>query len=241
MMEFVQSWPAFIGFIAFFLAVVYFYFRISRKKGFGEFSVGISYRDLYAFILVVVPVTAMMAYFVMSLGLGKVMVGGQPVYWIRYFEWAVTTPLLVLGVMILTQKAELSVRMMLIDVLMILTGLAAAITTSGLSIGFFVLSSAFFAYLVYAMIAYTGDIVYERPKAISVVYKRLRNVILGVWSAYPILYLLGNRGTGILTFEQTNTVFLVLDLSAKIGFAFVVLLSLEQVDDFELDMDLEGM
>ncbi len=74
--------------------------------------------------------------------------GGREVVWLRYFEWSITTPILVLGVIMLTQRTALAGWMMVLDFLMILTGFIATVTAGTVKHMAFIASSFLFAPLV---------------------------------------------------------------------------------------------
>nr|prf bacteriorhodopsin C term fragment [Halobacterium salinarum] len=58
-----------------------------------------------------------------------------------------------------------------------------------------------------------------RPEVAST-FKVLRN-----WSAYPVVWLIGSEGAGIVPLNIETALFMVLDVSAKVGFGLILLRS----------------
>jgi bacteriorhodopsin len=56
-------------------------------------------------------------------------------------------------------------------------------------------------------------------------FKTLRNVILVSWSVYPVAWLVGTEGLGLVGLFGETLIFMILDLFAKIGFGFILLRS----------------
>lgn len=230
--------PATFGFVVFALSIPLFYLSLRRKESsLGEFSLGISYKDLYTFILFMVPLTACISYLVMSFGYGSAVFNGNIVFWIRYFEWSITTPILVMGVMILSRDYADTLNVMVADFFMILTGFLATVSLGGFKIFYFGLSTSLFGYIVYYMIQGLGREEFGRPETIRKVFVKLRNWIISVWTFYPITWFLSSDEIGVLSFYGRNVVFTVLDLFAKIGFAYIVLSSFGEVEEIDVGME----
>nr|1BCT_A Chain A, BACTERIORHODOPSIN [Halobacterium salinarum] len=63
-----------------------------------------------------------------------------------------------------------------------------------------------------------------RPEVAST-FKVLRNVTVVLWSAYPVVWLIGSEGAGIVPLNIETLLFMVLDVSAKVGFGLILLRS----------------
>lgn len=236
MLEMVQNQVAFIGFGIFLLAAIGFVSRFKyMDEGMDEFTVGMSYRYFYALLIVMVPLIAAVSYLFMSMGLGTMMVGGAEVVWLRYFEWALTTPLLIMGVIALTQDSSLTAEMMVLDVLMILTGFVATVTTGTMKHGAFVVSSLFFVALIYLMLKKATGAARRRPGRVEEIFIDLRNLTVAVWVLYPIVWTVSTDGYALVGLEVSSLLFLGLDIIAKIGFAFLVLRGFGQLDVIDIE------
>lgn len=217
-----------------------FMWRLFRDDdtSFGEFSVGFTHRDLYGFLVIVVPLIAGFSYLLMSMGLGSITVDGRTFFWLRYFEWSITTPLLVLGVVMLTQAGKLTADAMMLDYVMIVTGLLAAVSPAPYR--FLALGASMLAYLglVYILVNAAKEKAMERPEPTRDLFIRLQSLLLMLWTAYPFIWMLSTDGFALLTSTTSHRVFLVLDLCAKIGFAYLVSSSFRSVHQLDVDLDL---
>jgi len=234
----IASMVHFAGFALFLTAASFIIYRHKHvEEGLGEFSVGLSYRDFYTVLTVMVPLIAAASYFFISLGLGSMSVGGREVVWLRYFEWSITTPILVLGVIMLTQLTALAGLLMVLDFIMILTGFIATVTAGTIKQMAFIASSFVFVLLMYLMMKKATQAADERPGKTKKLFRRLRNFLLIVWSAYPFVWVLSTDGYALVGFTMSSAMYLVLDVVAKIGFAFLVITSFDQLDSVDIDVD----
>ena len=62
-------------------------------------------------------------------------------------------------------------------------------------------------------------------------FAQLRNLIVVVWLVYPAWWLIGSEGLAIVGLPIETAGFMVLDLTAKIGFGFLLLSSRQVLDD----------
>jgi len=152
--------------------------------------------------------------------------GGEEVLsqWGRYLTWALSTPmiLLALGLLADVDTADLFV-VVTADVGMCVTGLAAALTTSsyGLRWAFYLVSCAFFAVVLYALLvewpseavaAGTGEI-----------FSTLRLLTVVLWLGYPIVWAVGVEGLALVSVAATSWAYSALDIVAKYVFAYLLL------------------
>lgn len=54
-------------------------------------------------------------------------------------------------------------------------------------------------------------------------YRRTATITLALWSAYPLVWLLGAEGTGMLGATTELGLYMVLDVCAKVGYGFSLL------------------
>lgn len=228
----IENLYALIGSLLFTVSVPITVWLLSRSdKGFGDFSVGISYMDFYSAIILIVPMIAASSYMFMAFGFGTMENAGDVLHWLRYYEWALSTPLLVLGTLLLTQDRNLMLKGMFADFLMIITGFLAEVAPSmELKIGAFVASSALFLYLIYIVGLKAGRKMEDSVKQFRNLFKQLRIITVGLWMVYPLVWVLGSDPVGLLQGENLFLVFMALDLISKIGYASFILLSVSDVD-----------
>lgn len=172
------------------------------------------------------------AYFAMATGTGTWMVGGEPVFYARYVDWIVTTPLLLLGLLTVglapvTGGGEAArTRNGLIgwvlgaDILMIATGLVASLRQQNDDRWiWYIISCVFFLLVLWALF---GPVKQHLEQKMAPLYMRLLGILTVLWFIYPILWVLGTEGTGTLDLTGEIAVFAVIDVLAKVGFGIVL-------------------
>jgi|GEM_PF-629300 bacteriorhodopsin len=226
----VQTMPAIVAAAGFFLTFLYLIIRISDTDGFEEFSVGISYLDTYAFILSIVPLIAGTSYLMMGFGFGSVIVNGIEIVWLRYFEWAISTPILILGVTLLSQDRALTIKMMSLDFLMIMAGFFAVMTTGGLKYSLFGISTLVFIWMLYLMMTEVTDKARNRPEPVFRLFKELRNITIALWIIYPFFWAFSIEGFNIIGTQGSFIGYIFLDIVSKLSYTLVILRRFEDIN-----------
>ncbi len=170
------------------------------------------------------------AYTAMATGIGTVMVGGNPVFFARYADWVLTTPLLLLGLLIIglwKGSADSGIRNGLMgwvigaDILMIVTGLVASLRIGETDRWLWYAISCFFFLLV--LWAVWGPVrQYLGPH--KALYGKLLGILTVLWLIYPVLWVLGTEGLDVIGLTGEIAVFAVIDVVAKVGFGIVLVL-----------------
>lgn len=174
-------------------------------------------------------------YVVMATGGGIAFVegpGGEPVtfYYARYIDWTLTTPLLLLGLVWLAAGGRLSrvsglaMAIVIADVIMILTGVVAGATPGVISGIFFVISAIFFL-AVLALLWFPLRSVADQGETEGGpgLFYTLSTMLTILWILYPVVWLVGTEGAGLVTSSWEVFFFAVLDVLAKIAFGVVLL------------------
>jgi bacteriorhodopsin len=183
---------------------------------------------------------ATVAYLLMFLGIGvaQVRIPGEMVlriYWMRYVDWLLTTPLLLFDLALLAgADRETLYRLVGLDVAMVVVGAAAAVSPVGQTIrlALWVVSSAFFVALLYVLANQLSQQAARRSGEVAALFSTLRNLVIVLWTAYPIVWIIGTEGTiGLIPLGVETAAFMVLDLSAKVGFGFILLRSRGVLDE----------
>lgn len=200
-----------------------------------------------AFFVVTTFVTAIgaVAYFSMFQGFGVVAVtlaDGQTltVYWARYVGWLFVTPLLLLDLALLAGADRNTVATLLgLDVGMVLTGLAGALATGAGStlgpgatrIAWWGISCGFFVTLLYYLVSSLSRAAARQSGDVASLFSTLRNLLILLWTAYPVVWILGTPGTiGLVELDVEVVLYVLLDLAATVGFGFVLLRSGDVLD-----------
>ncbi len=189
----------------------------------------------YYIITIFIPAIAAVSYFSMAMGYGVINIPNHedPIYWARYADWLFTTPLLLLDLCLLAGANRNTIGTLVgLDVGMILTGLVAALATEGgaFRVAWWGISTAFMVILLYFLISTLTQNASEQPGEVGSVFSTLRNLTLVLWTAYPIVWLVGSEGLGVVGLGPETVAFAVLDVSAKVGFGFILLNSRSAID-----------
>lgn len=181
-----------------------------------------SSRRQYYLVLASVTGIATVAYVAMTLGVGRIRTNGAILYLPRYVDWLLTTPLLVLYLAMLARpRTRTYVELVVLEVLVIGSGATAAIIDPPLhwiAYGIGVLGFLRLLHLLLAVLPRQSALDRHRPAA---VFTKLRNLTIVLWSIYPIVWLLGPFGTGLLLVDTEAIVVTYLDLLAKVGFVVI--------------------
>ncbi|MFT4884442.1 MAG: bacteriorhodopsin [Natronomonas sp.] len=224
-----------IGTAGMFLGMLYFIAR-----GWGEED---RRRQEFYIVTIFITAIAFVNYLSMALGFGltTIEVGGEelPIYWARYTDWLFTTPLLLIDLGLLAGASRNQITTLVgLDVLMIGTGAIATLTSNGVLLGaagdrliWWGVSTGLLLVLLYFLFStLTQEAERLSPDAQST-FKTLRNLVLVAWLVYPVWWLLGTEGLGAISLYVETAGFMVLDLSAKVGFGIILLSSREVLDD----------
>ena len=176
-------------------------------------------------LLVAIPGIAIVAYLLLVLGVGAVDGGGHTVYVVRYVDWLLTTPINVLYLGLLAQASRETIgKLVGLQALTIVFGFAGAMASGGLAYALFALGAVAFAGVVSLLY---GDVADAAVVALSDVgaslYRTLRNFVVVLWSVYPVVWLLGAAGLGVMDVETASLVIVYLDVVTKVGFGVIAL------------------
>jgi bacteriorhodopsin len=183
-----------------------------------------------ALLTALVPAIPSLSYCSMLLGIGVTEVsirglGSVAVYWARYADWIVTTPLLLFILSLLAGVDRTTIfGAVAADVFMVATGLVAAL--SGFRVYRFVWWAigvlAFLAVGYYLLGPLTAT-ARRLGRAADTPFYQLRNLTVVLWTVYPLWWLAGSGGPGLLPVSVEMAGFVVLDGLAKVGFGVVFL------------------
>ncbi|WP_425600870.1 bacteriorhodopsin [Halobaculum rubrum] len=187
-------------------------------------------KKFYA-ITTLIPAIAFTMYLSMLLGYGLTMVpfAGEehPIYWARYADWLFTTPLLLLDLALLVDADRGTILALVgADGIMIGTGLIGALTqVYEFRFIWWAVSTAAMLYILYVLYFGFTKKANAMSDDVGSTFRVLRNLVLVLWSAYPVVWLIGSEGAGIVPLNIETLLFMVLDVSAKVGFGLVLLRS----------------
>ena len=210
-----------IGAALMFLGVLCFGF-LRLNKATGES------RGFYDKTILIVLV-ATCSYIAMALGLGQFHTAdGYRTYVPRYIDWVITTPLLLLDV-ILFAKPLFSkgwewdaVAIVGFDVVMIVAGIVSGVVQSPdrwiwfwVSVGAYAVVGTYIAILFLRARRITDTLVAGKLRLLT-------GYLSAFWLVYPFVFAL--YFGGVLSGTQEDTAYAILDVGAKVGFGLVLLL-----------------
>jgi len=218
-----------------FLGMVYFIARGRNERD--------RRRQEFYIVTIFITAIAFVNYLAMALGFGLTTVelagGTLDVYWARYTDWFFTTPLLLvdLGLLARANRNQLGTLVGL-DMLMIATGAVATLTAGTGALGegarrliWWGVSTGFLVVLLYFLFGTLSKQASEVSAEAQATFTRLRNLVVVVWAVYPVWWLVGTEGLGVIGLGVETAGFMVLDLVAKVGFGFILLSSRKAIDD----------
>jgi len=166
--------------------------------------------------------------------------GSSLVYFARYIDWIVTTPLLLIGLLGVglaalrsageeaRQRKGLVAGVIGADILMIVAGLFGALSLDSThKYVWFTISFIFFLAVLRVIWGPVRASAKAQGADVAALYDKLLFILTGLWIIYPVLWLLGTEGTSTISLDTEVAVFTVIDLLAKVGFGLVLVLGVK--------------
>jgi bacteriorhodopsin len=186
-------------------------------------------------------------YLAMALGFGAttVTIGGEErlIYWARYTDWLFTTPLLLVDLALLARASRNQIfALVSLDALMIGTGAIAtlaggnfvvlgALDDGARRLIWWGVSTGFLLVLLYFLFGTLSEQARALSSDVGAKFAQLRNLIVVIWLVYPVWWLVGTEGLEVVGLGVETAGFMVLDLTAKVGFGILLLSSRKVLDD----------
>lgn len=160
----------------------------------------------------------------------------RQVFWGRYVDWALTTPLLLLDLGLLAGMSGGHIIMAIsADLIMVLTGLFAAFPdTNTQKWGWYTISCAAFLVVIWHL-AINGRRAASAHGAVGGLYTSLAVYTVLIWTAYPIVWGLSEGGR-IISVDAEVIVYAILDILAKPVFGFWLLFAHRSMSDSNLEV-----
>jgi bacteriorhodopsin len=185
-----------------------------------------------------VPFIAATAYLSMTFGVGTLVnPAGVTTYVARYVDWSVTTPILLSG-LVLTAFHERGktgevggflTSIIVLDVLMIVTGMISSLAETPLAKWVWYLwSCAAFVGVLYLLWGPLRAMALERGAAMGGAYVKNVTFLTAIWFLYPLVFLVGPEGLKIITDPASVWAILVMDVVAKVVYAFYAAANLDR-------------
>jgi len=148
----------------------------------------------------------------------------RQVYFARYVDWSVTTPLLLLDLALLAGLSGANILVAIIaDIIMILTGLFAAYGTGdGQKWGWYTIACIAYLVIVYQLAFNGRTAVAGKDSKTKAFYGAIGGFTLLLWTIYPIIWGVAD-GARIASVDAEIICYAILDVLAKPVFGFWLL------------------
>ncbi|WP_092695474.1 bacteriorhodopsin [Halorientalis regularis] len=152
---------------------------------------------------------------------------------LRFADWMISTPIITYYLGLLAD-ADSSTRAVAVgtNVLMIALGYVFTILSGPLQWVAFGVSLLLFVGLVYLFIRTFGQASVGASRTAHSLFISTRDLTVTVWAVYPVVYLLGPLGAGVLQAGDLDFTVVVLDLTAKVGLMSIILLRQYELNRF---------
>lgn len=186
-------------------------------------------------IAIFIPVWSGLAYLAMALGQGQVEVAGQIAYYARYLDWVVSTPLLLIALsltaMQFIEKDKVLISALVgTQIIVILTGLFADLSERGWVRALWFLCGTV-AFLIVLQILW-GPLrkkARQQQQGLSNLYDRLLTYFTVLWISYPVVWIIGPSGLGLISPTLEVFLFCLLPFFSKVGFSVLDLRGLRSL------------
>jgi len=112
----------------------------------------------------------------------------RAVYWARYVDWSVTTPLLLLDLSFLAGLSGANILVAVVaDLLMILTGLFAALgNAESVKWGYYAMGCAAYLVVIYQLAVHGRSMAMAKDSKTGNFFQAIAGFTLVLWTVYPM-------------------------------------------------------
>jgi bacteriorhodopsin len=187
-------------------------------------------------IAMFIPIWSAAAYMAIAFGQGLVEIEGQTTYIPRYLDWVVTTPLLLLALSLTAmhkQKKDVTiiVGLMGADVFMIVCGLIADLSVTPIRYVWYGLGVAAFLVILWLIwVTLRRQVMATQTPQMQRIYQRAALYLTIFWVGYPLTWLIGPSGLGLVSQDVDTFLFVMLPAFSKVGFSLFDLSMLRGLD-----------
>lgn len=140
----------------------------------------------------------------------------RQVFWARYVDWSITTPLLLLDLAFLAGLNGANILVAIIaDLVMVLTGLFAAYHNDGAAKwGWYAMGCVAFLVIIYQLVIPGRRAVASKDAKTSKFFAAIAGYTLIIWTLYPIVWGIGD-GSRTWSVDAEIIAYAILDVLAK--------------------------
>lgn len=177
---------------------------------------------------------ASLAYLTMAMGYGSTPSHGQQFFFARYIDWTLTTPLMLIDLILLAHgakaKLETILHIVAIDMLMVVGGLVGALQGHTSSSWVFFAFSMFMFCPIFFYLLFDGSFKTDIDPRYAGVYTQAAWLTAIFWCGYPIVWVL-HEGTSTLSLDTAVIVYLILDTICKSVWGFLITMGRDSVGE----------
>ncbi|ESZ89976.1 hypothetical protein SBOR_9638 [Sclerotinia borealis F-4128] len=218
--------------------------------------IGLSFRvprskRIFHYITASITMTASIAYFTMASNLGYAsiiqefqrsnpLVRGvyREIFYVRYIDWVVTTPLLLLDILLTAGLPWPTILYTIfLDEVMIITGLVGALVSSSYKWGYFVFAMVALFGIAYNVLFIGAKHAKALGTAVNKVYWTCGGITMFLWFLYPIAWGL-SEGGNVISPDSEAVFYGVLDVLAKVLFGTLLLMGHRNIDPAHLGLHI---
>ncbi|KAI9802729.1 MAG: hypothetical protein M1825_002751 [Sarcosagium campestre] len=192
-------------------------------------------KRLFHILTTLITTFAAISYFAMASGDGhaSAFIGShkhydyyRQVFYARYIDWTLTTPLLLLDLAFLAGLSGANIFVAIIaDIIMIITGLFAAFgKTEGQKWGYYTIACIAYLVVVYILAVSGRRNAVNRDAKVGTFFTSLALFTFVLWTIYPIVWGLG-EGAQVIGVDAEIVSYAILDVLAKPVFGFWLLIT----------------
>ncbi|MCJ1251138.1 hypothetical protein MMC30_008369 [Trapelia coarctata] len=162
----------------------------------------------------------------------------REVYWARYVDWSITTPLLLLDLAFLAGLSGANILVAIVaDVIMILTGLFAAFGGSeNAKWGYYAIACLAYLVVIYQLAVHGRATALAKDSKTATFFQAIAGFTLILWTVYPIIWGLAD-GSRNLNVDAEIVAYAVLDVLAKPVFGFWLLFTHDAMAESSVSLD----
>jgi len=148
----------------------------------------------------------------------------RQVFWARYIDWAITTPLLLLDLAFLAGLSGANILVIVLtDLIMVLTGLFAAFGVSqGQKWGWYAMAIVAYLVIVYLFVVPGRRAASTKDNKTTKLFAAIGLFTLVIWTLYPIVWAI-SEGARKWSVDAEIIAYAILDILAKPVFGFWLL------------------
>ena len=174
-------------------------------------------------------------YLMILSGSGRILLNGEEFIYIQYIEWIISTPIIIMNTAnTLAASQPMVVSLILYDVLMIITGFCATVSSTIFWRYFFYIISSLYWIAIFRILFFQQGIITKKLKEyedVVLIFDRLMKITVFAWGVYPILFLVGPNGSLVSGSTGFLEVAVCLDVVAKGVWGFLQTINSRSMKD----------